>query len=468
MKRQRYIYITVLLVAAAVSSCQSWFDISPKSELKADDLLKNEQGYRDALIGCYALMAKPELYGAQLTYTYADVLAQYYATASGTLHNFRYACAYNYKVTNEETRINAIWKNLYNVVANANNLLQTIESHRDVFTEGHYELIRGEALAVRAYIHLDLLRLFAPSVSRQGLGAPAIPYVDTFTNQMQRRLTVGEVIDRILADLAESRTLLSQVDPYGPRHASYDLTHLTGLLEGRAYRMNYYAATALQARALLYRGGEADKRQAYAAAREVIDSGLFPLISSDDISSADQNGFVRENICALEFTNLKEKQIDTYFHTSNASANMLALNSSTLSKVFPASINADYRRQYWIQESGSYYTLTKYDYSERIPLLKIGEMYLICAETAESLEERQAWYNSLTYQRGQPEEELTGKDLNEVLRHEYAREFIGEGQLFYACKRMGYDRLPVLETAVADPDAVYTLPIPTENTYFAE
>ena len=50
--------ICVSALAITLTSCEDWFDISAKSELKADDLLNNEQGYRDALIGCYASMKR--------------------------------------------------------------------------------------------------------------------------------------------------------------------------------------------------------------------------------------------------------------------------------------------------------------------------------------------------------------------------------------------------------------------------
>lgn len=457
----------LLLCLPLLTACKGWFDISPKSELKADDLLRTEQGFRDALMGCYALMADADLYGASLTYTYADVLAGYYPTAAGTLHSFRYAYAYDYANSTEEARTTRIWKDLYNVIANLNNLLQSIDQQREVFADGNYALIRGEALGLRAYLYLDLLRLYAPAPADGGLGQPAVPWVDTFTNAMQQRSTTGQVLDHIVSDLQEARLLLAPVDPYGPRHADYDLSALTGLRQGREYRMNYYAATALLARTCLYRSAEGDQPLAAAMAQEVIQSGLFPLISSEDITSADQNGFTQENIFALEYRDLKEKQIDSYFYAPNTSSRMLALNAAVMGKLFPAGINADYRRQYWLSENGSNQLVCKYDHSNRIPLLKVGEMYLIATETAPTAADQATWYNALRYHRGLPDEDLQGQDLPTVLRHEYAREFLAEGQLFFACKRMGYDRTPIMETVLADPRAVYTLPLPTDNTYFA-
>lgn len=458
-----------LVALCLFSSCEDWFDISPKSDLKAEDLFSSEQGFRDALIGSYALMSGTNLYGAQLTFTYMDVLGQYYATASGTLNTFRYAYNYDYTNATEEARVNVIWKDLYNVVANLNGMLDRIDAQRGLFSEDDYELIKGEALGLRAYVHLDLLRLFAPAPSAEGgLENPAIPYVDAFTNRLFPRLTTGEVLERILADLQDARSLLSASDPYGPRHAEYDLDNLSGIRAGRTFRMNYYAVTALLARTLLYRGTGDDFSRAYGYATEVIASGLFPLISSEDITGNDQNGFVQENVFALEHDGLKDDVIDKYFYVPTTSSQMLAINATTLNRIFPATLSSDYRRQWWLEASGSYSVVTKYNYSECIPLLKVSEMYLIAAETAPSLTLSATWFNALQYHRGLPDEDITSANLQEKLRKEYAKEFLAEGQLFYACKRMNFTKKPILETALTDAQAVYVLPLPSENTDFVQ
>ena len=458
-----------VILCVTLTSCEEWFDLSPKSELKAEDLFETEQGFRDALIGCYALMAQPELYGAELTFTYMDVLSGYYTTASGSLNAFRYAYEHDYANQSEENRKDGIWKKQYNVISNLNSLLERIDEKEDIFSVGNYGLIKGEALAMRGLVHLDLLRMFAPAPSScVSTTEPAIPYVDRYTNQLFPRLTVSEVTERVITDLTKARTLLAEVDPYGPRHSEYDLENLTGIREGREFRLNYYATTALLARTLLYRGEPADSIQAYEYATEVIESGLFPLISSADLNSMDQNGFVQENIFALECIGLKEDLIDNYFYVPNTSSQMLAISSTTLGQVFPASLSTDYRKQWWLEESGSYHLVSKYNYSERVPIVKISEMYLIASETAATIELAAEWFNELQYHRGLPDEELAKDNFKERLLQEYTKEFLAEGQLFYAYKRMNMDKAPITNTPLVSPQAVYNLPIPDENTYFAQ
>lgn len=461
------IIFTSLLSLFALTSCEDWFDITPKSELKADDFFQTEQGMRDALIGIYATMSNETLYGGQMTMTYMDALGQYYSSIGNTLHSFYYAYNYDYTNSSEEERKDGIWKALYNAIANANSLLERIEENKSVLPEGEYELIKGEALGLRAYLHFDVLRLFAPSPAmNNGLNRSAIPYVDKLTNQLFPRLTTGEVIDRIVQDLTEARNLLSLVDPYGPRHNEYDLENLSGIWKGREYRMNYYAVTGELARVLLYQGSQESKSQAFTYATEVIKSELFPLISSADLSGADQNGFVQENLFALEDVGLEDNIVDIYFNVTNSSSNYLALTGNTIDNIYPASLSMDYRRLWWVETSGSDNLITKYNYSERVPLIKVSEMYLIATETASNPTDATYYFNQLQYHRGLPNDEITAENMQAKLLAEYAKECIAEGQTFFAYKRMGMSVAPITQKALSDPEAVYILPLPTENTNF--
>lgn len=60
-------------------------------------------------------------------------------------------------------------------IANVNTLIQYTDLKREVLGD-YYEVVKGEALALRAYMHFDLLRLFAP-YDFTAEAEPAIPYV---------------------------------------------------------------------------------------------------------------------------------------------------------------------------------------------------------------------------------------------------------------------------------------------------
>lgn len=75
-------------------------------------------------------------------------------------------------------------------------------------------------------------------------------------------------------------------------------------------------------------------------------------------------------------------------------------------------------------------------YKFMIPLMRISEMYLIKAECSNDLEEIQdclhqiRWHRNLT-----SDEEVTEENKTQLITEEFAREVIGEGQLFFYYKR---------------------------------
>src|SRR3712207_9251034 len=100
-------------------------------------------------------------------------------------------------------------------------------------------MLRGEALAIRAFCHFDLLRAWGPWNYRNNAKAAAtetIPYRTVADNSKQPRLAAKEVLNRIEKDLLAARDLLAYEKD----------VKLKG--SDRRYRFNYHAITALLAR----------------------------------------------------------------------------------------------------------------------------------------------------------------------------------------------------------------------------
>lgn len=50
----RLLYIGVIAVASAcLTSCSDWFDVSPKTDVKAEELFETPEGFESALAGIY-------------------------------------------------------------------------------------------------------------------------------------------------------------------------------------------------------------------------------------------------------------------------------------------------------------------------------------------------------------------------------------------------------------------------------
>lgn len=64
--------------------------------------------------------------------------------------------------------------------------------------------IRGEALALRAFLHFDLYRLFSPDVKRSPK-ADGIPYNKEYGVSLPPMYSVEEVVQLVINDLKEAK-----------------------------------------------------------------------------------------------------------------------------------------------------------------------------------------------------------------------------------------------------------------------
>lgn len=62
---KKTIWILALLIPA-FTGCNDWLDVSSKTEIPSDEHFSSETGFKDAVIGVYVKMSKPELYGKAL------------------------------------------------------------------------------------------------------------------------------------------------------------------------------------------------------------------------------------------------------------------------------------------------------------------------------------------------------------------------------------------------------------------
>ncbi len=470
MKKQ-YILSGLLVITFAFSACNDWFDVSPKSEVKADDLYSSESGFRDVLTGVYALMTTENLYGRQLTFGYVDVLAQYYDKISLQSHEYIKTINFQYDEPTDENAISLMWSTQYKAIVNLNTLLEYIDTRKEVFeSETIYRLYKGEALALRAFLHFDLLRLFGPSVA-MGENLAAIPYMETYTNIAQPRLSVREVLDKITTDLNNARELMKEVDSYGPEYENLKDSYAEDKrLANRKFHLNYYAATALLARVELY---AQHPDEALAAAKEIIGTAGSDPVQPFQLASAASSSdrlFDSEILFSLEMSNL-EDIIDPYFGEAasstglTTSTTMLAFSTSKKDNLFAqeSSTDDDYRLKTWFASTSSTTASmsNKLTDSEQMPLIRISELYYIAAECAGG-SEGLAYLNQIRAHRGLSAY-TDASNLEENIYKEYRKEFMNEGQMFYYYKRKNLSSMGVYSTKTVVPEDVYVLPLPVDE-----
>ncbi len=213
---KKYIFIIIVLSLTIIpTSCNRWLDVTPPSQVREEKQFNSADGFQQALIGCYIGMTDDVLYGKALTWSTIELMAGQFEGLQPLTSNDYNISQFNYKTTNALNYIDGIWAKAYNVISNANNALKFIELNRTVLDEINYKLIKGELLAIRAYMHLDLLRLYGNGnlANRTDLDSKqTIPYVTELKKEMTAQRSYKETFELLINDLKEAITLLEE-DP---------------------------------------------------------------------------------------------------------------------------------------------------------------------------------------------------------------------------------------------------------------
>ena len=461
MKIRKYVF---LLLVVSLSSCTKWLDVMPKDIVDEEELLTSYLGYRNALNGVYRQMGSTGMYGKELSWGFVDVLAQSYYAGTGYIGQYHdYNEVMNFKYTGDKVKayLETIWTQTYNAIANCNNIIGKIQSaDTSMFPMGEHEknLILGEALGLRAFLHFDMLRLFAPApvVDDNRL---YIPYFDKFPSYGENNCSVTEMLEYIVTDLKRAKDLVASYDTLTPENV-IRLTKDGGnfiLVSGyrpddvfyafRGYRMNYPAIVSILARVYNYAGKH---DEAFAAVKEVLDlrteysSEYYHFTPDADVSSD------RKMRMDLIFAVASQKLLDNYLPYSTQSgggsgdARLVLRDWSTL-----FDDPADYRKtKLSVAVNGS----TRYFMSNRniqisteendvCPIIRLSELYYILAEYYMSKENWTEATKQLDIVRGgrnctKGRLEIGDRaSFKTELLKEVQREFASEGQKFFYYKK---------------------------------
>lgn len=479
MKR---IIIYLLPVMLLSSSCKKYLDVKPQSQVAADQLFSTPQGFEQALNGVYTRCSQSDLYGKEMTMGLPDVLAQDWTVAPNAdfFLNYLQSILYNYQDQNFINRKDGIWSGLYNAIANDNLLLQYVDSGK-VLPAAEYPLIKGEALALRAYMHFDALRLFAPSYLT-GASTAAIPYVTVFSNKVTPTSTVADVIKQTLKDLNDAKALLRTADPIlnasytvgYPSDTSSETSSPNLFLQSRRSRLNYYAVCGELARVYLYMN---NKPEALSNALEVINSRKFPFTSQSDFINPDATKKDKLLYKELLFSWFIPTLKDSLYNQFDSKDNSLHMTTDMGNLVYEtAGVGAsDLRFKEWFTPGVSLY-FAKYTQDPNgnldslvAPALRLSEMYYIAAEASYDIDPVKAvsYVDTVRAARGvDPLLVSSSTDFITALIKEARKEFIGEGQIFYMYKRLNMGIVGPTGIVNAPTNKVFVLPLPINEIEF--
>lgn len=433
-------------------------------------------GYYDALYGIYGTMASGRLYGGQMTCGLVDKLGQVFGIVGNPSVPDASLLSYRYRDEEARKQIDALWWAMYQTIGYTNNALQSLEHPK--FEAPELRTVQGELLGLRAFLHLDLLRLFAPSyATAQASAKPlaGIPYAYNYQNKNHQVYSTLECYERVLRDLDQAEQLLSE-DEHIARDGDFEPNFVQA---HRVVHFNKYAVFATKARVyrLMRRYDEAAKY-----ARLVIQhSSDFHLAARGEFSTVTRFPAPGELIFGLYAPSFLQ-HVASIFLTAGSSG---VVTEGRLPELLDELYSSSSSEGGAIDERyGSYYSKRGYSQFIRfvttrpellsstaatrgLCLIRLPEQYYILAESLWDKDPKAALeaLNAVRLSRGLaalPEGQFSSRaELEEELMREYYREYPGEGQIFPSLKHYAQPFLSITGERLIQPSTdIFVLPQP--------
>ncbi len=353
MKKATYKIFTTAIIVLSIASCKDILNLEPAQSLSNESALDNDEGVKQALIGAYDNFSQSSLAGGEMLRNAELLGGEGEILWVGTYTAPREIFNHDILVNNGD--VTGMWVDAYECINSANNVINAI----DVVLPADQDRVKGEALALRAWCHFELTRMFGkqydPATSTTDLAVPIIliPTLATGDNVETVRNTVEENYTQIIADLTLAESLLPE------KNDEY---------------INKFTAAALLARVYL-------QMENYAAARDAADR----VIASNDYElsatyaeSFNQDDNTDEDIFATQISELDGSNVmNTYFSINDFGGRAdIEIEPEHLALYDPA----DLRLGLFYEDGGVTYTGKFNSEFGNLTLIRIAEMYLTRAE----------------------------------------------------------------------------------------
>lgn len=343
------ILLIAVLGMAFLTACDDELATTPFDSIGADAAFQTVGDLEDGANGAYAAISGQNIYS--INALMPDELRR---ASSNTGQGMQ---IFNHNIIPSDGTIEGAWANAYVAIDRLNRVLAAADNIEPESAEGieRKDQIVGEMLALRAYQHFELYRIFVDYNS--GENDLAVPYMTESEISNPARTTKGEFFDLLLEDINESENLLSTFGFFSN------------------LRLNLHAVEGLRARIALY---QEDWQTAIDYSTRVIDA--VELTEREDYPNIWDDSIQGEVIFKLRRTSgtidLTERSgnDDIFFYLSNELASLYDEAD-------------DVRFQTWFdREAADRVRVYKYNQREGqknvadIKMIRVSEMYLIRAE----------------------------------------------------------------------------------------
>lgn len=438
--RNLYHILALSTALTMLSSCvNNWLDTTPSISVPSNTAISNYNDATAALAGMYdGLQGNSnytQYYAARMFY-YGDVRGD---DMQAREQGMRTSSCYEMRYTVDDAP--NMWNVQYNVIRRANNLIQALNNGQitDASAQeiGNYE---AQALAVRALVHFDLVKVYGMPYSADNGASMGVPIVTSILEGTATpgRNTVKEVYEQIVTDLT---------DAINSGHMSQKQTP--------GY-FNVWAAKALLCRVYLYMN---ENQKALEIAQDIIANSPYELWSNTQYAAAwNKDNSAHTNELIFEIINFNsddwaDREGIAYLYNEDGYADAICTksfvdmvsedpNDVRLDIILPAQYDEKLIAKYGENKVFiNKFPARQSDGEMRennLPILRLSEVYLNAAEAAAKLNDKA---NTIKYlepivNRANADKHITEAEatLSRVLI-ERRKELVGEGQRFFDAMR---------------------------------
>ncbi|WP_405606827.1 RagB/SusD family nutrient uptake outer membrane protein [Polaribacter sp. Asnod1-A03] len=197
-------YIILLLLVVTAISCDDRLDTFPTSTVATEEAFRNEGDFTNAMNGAYLAMLTGTYYDGSMQLR--DILTDNLIISREGRLSFKQAHDWLY----DENYSTFHSTSAYAAIRNVNTLIANL----DIIDDGDFkDNILGEALAVRALAHFDIIKYYGeiPTQSSSSNSSLAMPYITIadINDLPSRDLTIAEYYQKIVDDLTAAADLIN-------------------------------------------------------------------------------------------------------------------------------------------------------------------------------------------------------------------------------------------------------------------
>ncbi len=221
-----------------LAGCDDRLYLDPHQSISTSQAFETLADFSYAINGMYEGARSEGLHGGHLN-IYPDIMADNLTRSlEGRL---THTTVYNWQISSDYYLMEETFDEAYLVILRANKVLEGAEEYEpaDAAEQTELDHYKAQALAMRALMHFELVKVFSKAYSQGSASDLGIPYINSTEATYPSRDGLFDTYDKIVQDLEDAYGL---IDPSDTRKDRFNQAAIAALQAKVAMEMGDYAS----------------------------------------------------------------------------------------------------------------------------------------------------------------------------------------------------------------------------------